>query len=151
MIFPAELYLPQKTLYDAGALSRVPDECLRLGGRGVVVYGRAFEARMDKWNAAIARSGCAGNFCMYAYKGGEPALEDVEALLSFVREKKAEFVCGIGGGSVMDLAKAGAALMFAGQPPTAYLYGRPLERAGLSGRREASPLRRRRHDDPRTV
>jgi alcohol dehydrogenase class IV len=68
---------------------------------------------------------------LYAYAGSEPALEDVQTLITYARDKEAEFICGIGGGSILDLAKAAAALFYAPNKPVYYLYGNPLERPGI--------------------
>jgi len=53
-------------------------------------------------------------------------------MISAGREADASWVAGIGGGSVLDLAKASAGLFHAPQPPEAYHNGAAIETPGLA-------------------
>jgi len=66
---------------------------------------------------------------------GEPTVEDVVAIVEAARAGRAELVVGVGGGSVLDAAKAVAALLANPGDPFDYLEvvgrGQPLSRAPL--------------------
>lgn len=129
MTLPSELLLPGRVVTRAHGFSLIPSECLALGARGVVVHGRAFHENRCEWDAAAA--GGPGRFELYAYAGNEPALPDVEALIAFARGCGAEFICGIGGGSILDLAKVAAGLLNASKPPAYYQEGGTLTERGV--------------------
>jgi alcohol dehydrogenase class IV len=66
---------------------------------------------------------------------GEPTVEVARAAVAAARERSADVVVGIGGGSVIDLAKAVAMLLANGGDPLDYLEvvgaGRPIERVSV--------------------
>jgi len=66
---------------------------------------------------------------------GEPAVEDVLAIVGAARDGRAELIVGVGGGSVLDAAKAVAALLANPGDPFDYLEvvgrGQPLTRPPL--------------------
>lgn len=85
-------------------------ECAAYGQTGILAHGRSLEK-----NGSLARimGGCPKGVAVHTWRYAgefEPALDDVEALRKVVREKNAAWVAGIGGGSVMDIAKAAAGL-----------------------------------------
>jgi alcohol dehydrogenase class IV len=130
-LFQKEFAIPPRILFNNGSFGAIPAECLRLGARGTVVHGRAFAARVRAWNKAVEALGAADRFFLYPYSGGEPTLDNVTALLRFAREKDSAFICGIGGGSTLDLAKAAAGLFHAKEPPSYYQDGGLLEQCGI--------------------
>lgn len=67
----------------------------------------------------------------WQHPGGEPNLHQIENLIGAAREHRADWVAGIGGGSVIDLAKACAGLMNASSPPVAYHDGAPITASGI--------------------
>jgi alcohol dehydrogenase class IV len=86
---------------------------------------------METWTAAVDALKVCAPFILYPYAGGEPALSDVSALIRFARENSAAFIAGIGGGSIIDLAKAAAGLFNAKEQPGYYQAGGPLETPGI--------------------
>ena len=62
----------------------------------------------------IRRAGpSASAICAWQHGGGEPTLSQLDDLLTVTRQYRADWIAGIGGGSVLDLAKAAAGLFHA--------------------------------------
>jgi alcohol dehydrogenase class IV len=121
-IFPNELILPPRTIFHKGAVVTLLKECAVFGRRGIVVHGRSFLA-----SGALKKITEAGTSDLavktWQYSGGEPTLHQLEVLLSEAREYRAEWIAGVGGGSIIDLAKACAGLLESTQSPVAYHDG----------------------------
>jgi alcohol dehydrogenase class IV len=92
-------------------------------GQSLVTYGV-----LDRVMQAVP-AGC--QIKCWEHAGGEPTLADLDRLLAMAREHRADWVAGVGGGSVLDLAKACAGLFHAAQAPTAFHNGAQLETLGV--------------------
>jgi len=68
---------------------------------------------------------------VYQHEGGEPTLAQVAEAARSAREAGACWIAGVGGGSVLDLAKAAAGLAHAEQQPAFYQNGGALDAAGV--------------------
>jgi alcohol dehydrogenase class IV len=127
---PNKLILPPRTIFSKGAINNLLKECTVFGKRGLLVHGRSFLAggAFQK----IAETGALDiSVKTWQHSGGEPTLDQLEHLLVDAREHRAEWVAGVGGGSVIDLAKACAGLMNAQLPPVAYHDGAPVPASGI--------------------
>ncbi|MGB3280059.1 MAG: iron-containing alcohol dehydrogenase, partial [Pseudorhodobacter sp.] len=103
---------------------------LALGQRVLLVHGS------HPWHEQAAKTlRKAGAEVLSLRASGEPDLPKLEAALAQGRAFGAEVVLGVGGGSVLDLAKAVAALIPGRSPPLTHLEivgeGKPLEAAPL--------------------
>ncbi len=129
-LFPESIVFPECTLSGAGVVLRLLPECARFGMRGVIVHGRSLvkQGVLERILRA-APDGC--QVKTWEHAGGEPTLEDLEKLRTAAKEHSADWVAGIGGGSVLDLAKACAGLYHAAQAATVYHNGAPLEASGI--------------------
>lgn len=128
LLFPSETYLAGRTLFHSAAAARCADACTRYGMRGLVVHGGTLE-KSGRFGAFMTQF---RDFDVVSVRhGGEPDLADLEALLDTARGHHAQWIVGIGGGSVLDLAKAGAGLFHAQLHPSAYQSGAALEREGI--------------------
>ena len=103
----------------------VLQECRAFGGRGVLVHGRSL-AESGALAAILANRPPGLEVLPWRHAGGEPTLEQLDALLAAARRYDAEWFAGIGGGSVMDSAKAAAGLLHAPLAPKAYHDGAPI-------------------------
>jgi alcohol dehydrogenase class IV len=65
------------------------------------------------------------------HRGDEPTLREVSDLIEVARQHQADWIAAIGGGSIMDLAKAATALIHAPHPPAHYHDGAALPDTGL--------------------
>lgn len=128
-ILPGTLVMPEKTLTGRGISKTLLAECRRFGSRGVLVHGAALE-QGNRRQALLAGTPEDLSLCVVRHQGGEPTLGQVSALLECARHHQAGWIAGIGGGSVLDLAKAAAALINAPHPPAYYHDGAALPETG---------------------
>lgn len=131
MLFPSELLFPRKTIFKKGGVVQLAQECLEFGTRGIVVHGRSLEGydkKQELQNAFAGQDAAVHWFCRQA---GEPTLDEVSALIQKVRSMKADWVAAIGGGSVLDAAKAAAGLYNAAEEPAYYQEGGILKERGI--------------------
>lgn len=125
MDFPQEVLLPQKTIFKKGSSLNIAEECIEFGTRGLIVHGRSLENHKE----VIRRlSSSAGFFCTCC---GEPSLDEISEVIEKAKSIKAEWIAGIGGGSVLDLAKAAAGLFNAKEKPIFYQEGGALKEKGI--------------------
>lgn len=124
-MLPSLLLLPARTLAGDGALARLPQEAGAFGRRGMIVHGRALAAggRLEALLAGFPADGAPG---LWRHTGGEPTLEQVEALRAELRRLRPDWVAAVGGGSVVDLAKAAAGLRDAPAAAADYQAGAPI-------------------------
>lgn len=125
------LTAPAKLEFGRGKAALVAPAAAKMGQRVLLVRGRS-ATWADTLHADLTAAGCTATV---VYGQGEPDLPLVLALLDQVRGQGADVVIGVGGGSVLDLAKALAALVPAPANPMRYLEvvgeGKPLEAAPL--------------------
>ncbi len=114
-----------------GTSSELPELARAFGGRALLVQGRGAAARGGPAGQLARRVAAAAELAV----AGEPSVADVEAGARLAREHACDVVVGIGGGSVLDTAKAVAALAANEGGALAYLEvvgaGKPLERPAL--------------------
>ena len=122
------MILPERILTGPGKLAELPAEARRFGSRGILVHGSALDDHTAKLLAG-ASAGLA--ITPFRHRGGEPTLDQVDELRRVLRATQAQWVAAVGGGSVIDLAKAAALLAAAARPTVAYHDGAPVESDGL--------------------
>jgi alcohol dehydrogenase class IV len=98
---------PAQILFGWGEAARAPGLIAKLGARGVLVHGAGAD-RAAWLLRALADTGCAvkGLTC-----ATEPTLPMLDAALLQSRDHKPDWIVGLGGGAVLDMAKALAALI----------------------------------------
>jgi len=97
-------------LFGAGTLSQAPAIVVRYGRRCLLVTGKHSLSRsgqLDSINESLRYSGVASIHCIV---DGEPDLAIADECSRMARENHCDVVLAIGGGSVIDAAKAAAAL-----------------------------------------
>lgn len=127
---PDSIVFPERTISGAETALKLLPECGRFGRRGLIIHGRS-----------LVKSGGLEKILRYAPKniqaaswehdGGEPTLSHLQTALNFAKKHGAEWVAGIGGGSVLDVAKACAGLFNTGSGLSAYHDGMPIEAPGI--------------------
>jgi len=104
-----ELALPRRVVFGAGRAAELPELVRGLGGRVLLCTGRSPERHgellSDIEPAALVTV------------AGEPSVDDVRRATERAREARADVVVALGGGSVLDLGKAVAALLGNGTDP----------------------------------
>jgi alcohol dehydrogenase class IV len=97
-------------------------------GPGLIVHGASFRKK-TQFRDLQRRIEPKGFF--YPYEGSEPTLENVRHLINYAKKKKALWLAGIGGGSILDATKAAAGLYRSEQALEVYQNGVMTERPGL--------------------
>jgi alcohol dehydrogenase class IV len=126
-MLPSPLLLPGRTVSGPGVLLQLAAETAGFGPRGVIVHGRVFDG--ERRTAVLDAFPATASIAAFRHRGGEPTLDEVEALRAWLREQQPDWVAAIGGGSVLDLAKAAAGLLHAPETVAAYQQGRPIPSA----------------------
>lgn len=105
-------------------------ECAGFGQSGLLVHGRSLRASgiLDR---ILARKPERLTVFPWEHGGGEPNLAQLADLLACARKRKSEWIAGVGGGSVMDLAKACAGLFNTKGEVETYHNGAPVEASGI--------------------
>jgi alcohol dehydrogenase class IV len=107
MIAPFQLLLPGRILFGRGEAAKTAGLAAGFGPRVLLVHGR--DAARAAWLLAdLNRAGC-GVHALICAK--EPDLPMLEAALAKARVFAPDVVIGLGGGAVLDLAKALAGLI----------------------------------------
>ena len=101
---------------------RLIDECLAFGPRGMLVCGNSLVRTGARDRILGPHAGIDG-IDAWCHPGGEPTLAQLESLLGAARGRGVDWVAGVGGGSVLDLAKACAGLLEAPEDVTSYHDG----------------------------
>jgi len=129
--FPQETHLPAGVLFKKGAVSELAREASELGPRGVIVHGASLEksGRRETLAEDFQKAGLTAEF--FCRPANEPTLAEISAVILRARSLKASWILGIGGGSVLDLAKAAAGLFNAKEPPSYYQEGGALREPGI--------------------
>src|SRR5215212_2366 len=118
-------------VFGPGSRKFLADRIRREGARALIVTGRD-PSRIEALLAAIRGGGVTDTLWPL---GHEPTLDDARSAARLARDENIEVVVGIGGGSVIDLAKAAAALATNDGDPLHYLEvigrGQPLRERPL--------------------
>jgi alcohol dehydrogenase class IV len=108
-VLPENLLLPRRTITGAGSIKGLAALAGTFGSRGLLVHGGSLE-RSGTLAEITATLPTELEMKSYRHRGGEPTVQAVDALRAAISEFKAEWVTAIGGGSVIDLAKAATGL-----------------------------------------
>jgi len=102
------LCLPRQVLFGPGVLGEAIGRIQKLGRRIFLIAGK--RSRTEKVEEFIALLQRSTELSVFPGPGREPQVEDLDRAVAAAREFKPEAVVGVGGGSVLDLAKATSAL-----------------------------------------
>lgn len=128
---PFDLSLPPRIAFGPGRADDLPTIVAGMGARVLVATGSTPGRVAHLIDGVRARVDALDIFAV----AGEPTLDDARRATSVGRDVGAEVVVAIGGGSVIDLAKAAAMLLGNGGDPLDYLevigLGQPITHAPL--------------------
>lgn len=122
---PETLILPPETRIGSGSSRQLLELCDAFGRRGCLVCGQS-QVRSGGLDKILGERTADVELRVWLYPGGEPTLTQLEELLAIVRAHNPQWVAAIGGGSVLDIAKAAAGLHHAPLPVVSYHDGQPI-------------------------
>lgn len=131
MEVPEGIDTGQKVVCRRGAAGTLAGECAPFGARGLIVCGRSLVATGHRDRIAAACRGIVEAAWHVRSAADEPELAEITAVIAAARAAGALWIAGIGGGSVLDIAKAAAGLYHASREPGYYQAGGVLSRKGI--------------------
>lgn len=129
-VMPDNIIFPERTISGAETALKLIPECSRFGRRGVIMHGRSL-VESGGLEKILGNTPKDVGVVSWEHGGGEPTLDHLKDALIFAKKHGAEWIAGVGGGSVLDVAKACAGLFNAGNGLSAYHDGMPIETAGI--------------------
>lgn len=122
-MIPFYFYRCPKVLFGPGRVSELGSLAAPFGSRTLVLTGATSLDRSGYWDR-IVRSLEHSSLVFHRFKvKGEPSPDLVDGAVREFREHPPDTVIAVGGGSVVDCAKAVAAMLPLGEPVTPYLEG----------------------------
>jgi alcohol dehydrogenase class IV len=102
--------LPQKVIFGSGSIELTGEEAKRLGGRTVLIVtspGMVHRPHLKQTADSLKKHKL--RYDVFSEVTPEPPIEDAYRCVAVAREKGLDLLVGLGGGSVMDVAKKAAA------------------------------------------
>ena len=124
-MLPQELLLPSRTLTGPNTILRLLPEAAAFGNTGLLVHGRSLE-KSGMLEKILEHTPPAFFITTHAHAGNEPTTADIDALRRRLQNTRPDWIAAVGGGSVLDLAKAAAALLDSSLPTADHLAGAPI-------------------------
>ncbi len=125
-MIPFELSFPTRILFGEGELAKIGQEALKLGQKALLVTGgKSAKATgiLDKAIASLQQVNLP--YVLFDRIEPNPRTTTVDAGAAMARENHCDFIIALGGGSVMDAAKAIAAAALSNRPIYDYMRGNP--------------------------
>ncbi|MDQ0254094.1 alcohol dehydrogenase [Evansella vedderi] len=124
--------IPQRIVSGWGVISTIGKEAASLGKKVIIVHSRRLSKSSLLQDAiySLNENDCAV-MCIDV-PSGEPTIEMVEIILKKAERHNCDLVIGIGGGSILDIAKAVAGLKFTNRTSVKeYFYGHQITNKGI--------------------
>lgn len=122
------IQLPRNIRFGCGSFSKLAEFLPDRIASVLIVSGRHGVPDAERASLLLKQSGRAAG--IHLGVSAEPTVDDVDAVARAARRQGADAVLGLGGGSVMDAAKAAAAIAPLSAPCVDFFYGKRL----LSGK-----------------
>ena len=107
---PFTLEVPPSIVFGAGAHARLPELARRFGRRLLLLTGSGWYGK-SPWKPRFAELLAQYDVATLQVPPGEPECEALDELLAEARNLKPDLILAVGGGSVLDSAKAIAGLL----------------------------------------
>ena len=105
-----EFILPQKIIFGQGSITKVGEESTKLNGeRILIVTSKGMLKREALKQVTVCLQECQLSFDIFPSVAPDPPIENVYDCITFAKVKGSNLVIGLGGGSVLDVAKKVAA------------------------------------------
>lgn len=120
-----EFFVPTRVLFGAGQVSNVGEQVRRYGQRAILVCGGSARKNgtLKMAKASLARAGV--SFVVGQDVRPDPTDLEVDGIVELICKQKGEVIVAIGGGSVLDAAKA-ASVVVACEESCGPLVGKTL-------------------------
>ncbi|MDD3154138.1 MAG: iron-containing alcohol dehydrogenase [Victivallaceae bacterium] len=115
-----QLLFPGKTVFGRGKFAELAEELAALKERGKFCYVTGRHGADLVRQTLLLRTGGV----VFSEISPEVTLAEIDALVDTARENCVRYFVGVGGGSAMDAAKAGALLYHHEEPAAEFFYGR---------------------------
>lgn len=126
------LEVPQKIVTGWGCIANIGSEVCSFGKRAVVIHSRRLVNSEVITGIIQELSNCDIKVICEHVSSGEPTVKQVETLIKKVEEHNGDFIIAVGGGSILDLAKAVAGLKFPNRKLVKdYFYGHTISENGI--------------------
>jgi len=102
----AEFFLPTKIILGEGAVKKLGEIVMAFGSKALV-----FGSPSERFKDILADLLKHGVSFLYYPVAGEPTVEVVREAIAYAKQNQVDVIVGIGGGSVLDTAKAVAGLI----------------------------------------
>jgi len=112
-----------RIVFGDGNLAKVPDLAHEFGSRALFIVGRGSFERHTAWPPLLQKMRNLGMTWEIFHVEQEPSPELIDSAVSTYRQHKIDVVIGLGGGSVLDAAKAIAGLLVPGNSVMDHLEG----------------------------
>ena len=123
MIQPFSIARLPRIEFGAGSIAKLPDLIAQYGNRILLVTGQRSFSQSSSWSPFAAVLQKAGIAWEQVHIADEPSPQQVDEAVQQFRTVGIQAVVGIGGGSVLDAAKAIAGLLPVGDSVMDYLEG----------------------------
>jgi alcohol dehydrogenase class IV len=123
LIGPFTIARLPRIIFGEGSVAQLPDCVRRAGERTLLVTGARSLQQSEHWPALLRAFEQRGITWAQLSVSGEPSPQLVDQAVAAYKDDRIEVVVGIGGGSVLDAAKAIAGLLRVGDSVTDYLEG----------------------------
>lgn len=126
-----DILTPPRVLFGPGSTYRLGEEVTSFGRRALVITGRrslAESGQMDRITTPLKQAGVE---TVWHQVDPEPTVEAVDQARGLLRSEGCQVVVGVGGGSVLDVAKAAAGLAGEEEPTAAFFDPLRAPRPGL--------------------
>ena len=121
---------PVEIHFGSGSMQYISEAIKRVGGKhGLLITSPSF-VRNGKADTLVTLSGGAID-AIDASVSPNPDVTHCDACAELIRQHGYDFVVALGGGSVIDCAKAAAAISLSDKPAACYLDGMPLPQSAL--------------------
>lgn len=119
-----ELYNPVKAYFGKGSISHLSEEINAIGKKVLLVYGKGSIKENGIYDAVMEQLDLAGAE-VYEYSGikPNPVIGDVRAAAALGKAKDVDLIIAVGGGSVVDSAKAIAVAIPSDHDPWGFVKG----------------------------
>jgi alcohol dehydrogenase class IV len=126
------LEIPGRIITGWDSISGIGEEVSSFGQRALLICSRRLSKSQLISGTVNQLNTCNINVICETNEPGEPTVEQVEKIICLAENHNIDFVIGIGGGSIIDVAKAVAGLKFPGRKLVKdYFYGLPIAKKGI--------------------